>query len=263
MSSLRLIPACAGPTAPSAPIRGVLWTHPRVRGADPPPLDPPLRLDGSSPRVRGRLDLDRAYATLRRLIPARAGPTMPPAEHEVPRWAHPRACGADVRVVAVREYEGGSSPRVRGRRLPQDRQGVVERLIPARAGPTGTAPAGSRPPRAHPRVRGADAGGQLSVLPTAGSSPRARGRRASAVSGVDVARLIPACAGPTRASGVAAGPARAHPRVRGADCSPSRPMSWRGGSSPRARGRHAACMGLIRTFRLIPACAGPTLLDLR
>src|SRR5437868_5222664 len=54
-----------------------------------------------------------------------------------------------------------------------------------------------------------------------------------------------------------------HPRVRGADRGPGAGKCRAPGSSPRARGRQGDRLDLLRIHRIIPACAGPTLVHLR
>ncbi len=73
-------------------------------------------------------------------------------------------------------------------------------------------------------------------------------------------RLIPACAGTTRASVRLCRPCRAHPRLRGDHGSPSGRGCVTGGSSPPARGPLGHKFRYVTARRLIPACAGTTIL---
>ena len=71
----RLIPACAGKTGRGEDLGGHEGAHPRVCGenAGTEPWDPTTQ--GSSPRVRGKLEAALAVGQLVRLIPACAGKT--------------------------------------------------------------------------------------------------------------------------------------------------------------------------------------------
>ena len=71
-------------------------------------------------------------------------------------------------------------------------------------------------------------------------------------------RLIPACAGKTLRKTSPTQADRAHPRVCGENAFAVLPMTMRGGSSPRVRGKLCA-LGPGHSRRgLIPACAGKT-----
>ncbi len=89
---------------------------------------------GSSPRVRGTLDDQRADTVDRRFIPACAGNA---AASEV--WisklsVHPRVCGERELPERYVRREDGSSPRVRGTLVEQVGDLLAGRFIPACAG---------------------------------------------------------------------------------------------------------------------------------
>ena len=92
----RLIPARAGKTerVGDPPLRG--WAHPRACGENRVRVEEPVRSQGSSPRVRGKLTTS-----------AEATP-----------WgsAHPRACGENGSLTVRSPRAAGPSPRVRGKR---------------------------------------------------------------------------------------------------------------------------------------------------
>ena len=177
------------------------------------------RISGSSPRVRGKLLPSRCVAPRRRLIPACAGKTY--ALHCGRRWtgAHPRVCGENNMFLKVLVWTGGSSPRVRGKQALVEVKTAMAGLIPACAGKTVyTAPAyyttglipacagktlyeGALPPDApaHPRVCGENSAISRGMSTEAGSSPRVRGKRSRGEIARRRRRLIPACAGKTRA----------------------------------------------------------------
>src|SRR5690606_35931101 len=96
-----------------------------------------------------------------------------------------------------------------------------------------------------------------------GPSPRARGRRGSAAVLDLPFGTIPACAGPTGPRSAQKSPDSDHPRVRGADDVHPWRDGFGGGPSPRARGRRRPGRASARAAGTIPACAGPTLVDLQ
>ena len=79
VGGLGLIPACAGKTALSSPFPASRPAHPRVCGENLAPVIAAVKGVGSSPRVRGKLDLESAACRVGRLIPARAGKTPWPS----------------------------------------------------------------------------------------------------------------------------------------------------------------------------------------
>ena len=152
---------------------------------------------GSSPRVRGKPNLDRANNALARLIPACAGKTPLGNAEGIAPPAHPRVCGENSVKTRLVQAPAGSSPRVRGKLVTLRLQAVRDRLIPACAGKTMRAEVTSELFRAHPRVCGEN-GNVLAFhgLPP-GSSPRVRGKRIASRSARNCSGLIPACAGKT------------------------------------------------------------------
>ena len=113
----------------------------------------------------------------RRIIPARAGPTVASLYIMPLSPDHPRSCGAnEARHWPISDWSGS---------------------IPARAGPT-TARARPRCARTdHPRSCGANAYYQSRSAHQSGSSPLVRGQRRFYHSTQLYGRIIPARAGPT------------------------------------------------------------------
>src|SRR5690606_24507891 len=73
---------------------------------------------------------------------------------------------------------------------------------------------------------------------------------------------IPACAGPTSHTQQIQAAVTDHPRVRGADEPGAVMLVAPAGPSPRARGRLPEPQQGVFYVGTIPACAGPTLVDL-
>ena len=157
-----LIPACAGKTSEVCQGRWGSAAHPRVCGENGNVDHFDGDVEGSSPRVRGKLEDAHASRKRAGLIPACAGKTRQGRQMQSRRWAHPRVCGENEPGCQPSLLSAGSSPRVRGKLS----LGVVARgqsgLIPACAGKTKLFPAltsiwgGSSP-----RVRGKPGGGGL------------------------------------------------------------------------------------------------------
>ena len=170
----RFIPARAGNASPQRPMRPIRSVHPRACGERGFLILVLAFETGSSPRVRGTLNLGVDAWMLRRFIPARAG-NAKSCRHGMrccsvhPRacgerliqpagghlWSvHPRACGerfskmmrgpgcsgSSPRVRGTLEkrpaflLEYGSSPRVRGTLRTRSASSCGQRFIPARAG---------------------------------------------------------------------------------------------------------------------------------
>ena len=94
---VRLIPACAGKTAIFPDSHQRSRAHPRVCGENSGTLLKTFSVTGSSPRVRGKHDLDQGNREKRRLIPACAGKTGRSQPRGCHSRAHPRVCGENRR----------------------------------------------------------------------------------------------------------------------------------------------------------------------
>ena len=152
----------------------------------------------------------------------------------------------------------GSSPRVRGKLDDPPRQDQGARLIPACAGKTNPAKVSDLSCSAHPRVCGENFSLFRRNSRPRGSSPRVRGKPASAAHSFTNSGLIPACAGKTFRYPIRSRARPAHPRVCGENVWTTDQGRRGVGSSPRVRGKLGVGVvaGLLR--RLIPACAGKT-----
>ena len=253
-----LIPARAGKTDYQDQCAERWTAHPRACGENPASCPTPGICAGSSPRVRGKLELDRLHPRSVGLIPARAGKTLCGSARSSSPRAHPRACGENRCAAASRGRGRGSSPRVRGKRGAPSGSMAALRLIPARAGKTPATPPSASSRSAHPRACGENAIVVAYNKCAWGSSPRVRGKRG----GGRVCRVagghIPARAGKTlhvRAGGDAR---PAHPRACGENYVDVVPSMKGFGSSPRVRGKRDGVVGVVVGRRLIPACAGKT-----
>ena len=172
----------------------------------------------------------------RRIIPARAGFTGPPAARRAEIWDHPRSRGVYMRTIPTPRCTQGSSPLARGLPLIAAAAEDLDGIIPARAGFTGGRGGWTSFPSDHPRSRGVYRGEFDGQAAPDGSSPLARGLRQLGGLDVDGPRIIPARAGFTSVT-VPRGSASAdHPRSRGVYSPPTPPNPGGVGSSPLARG---------------------------
>ena len=151
---VRLIPARAGKTPSPHSASPGTRAHPRACGENEKTMIATEPALGSSPRVRGKLQLPGANPLPSRLIPARAGKTCRALSTASRPGAHPRACGENSSSSRARRRWWGSSPRVRGKLAARVDGEQVGRLIPARAGKTPRHYSTHIPSGAHPRASG-------------------------------------------------------------------------------------------------------------
>ena len=255
---VRLIPARAGNTAWLRMRTVSTSAHPRSRGEHSVQHVPYLESCGSSPLARGTPGRRVRDKVQRRLIPARAGNTMPVTYRSVSPAAHPRSRGEHASTSTTGANDCGSSPLARGTQAPHFQPKRSRRLIPARAGNTVSPPAHPTADAAHPRSRGEHGSRTLLPGPRRGSSPLARGTLHRASSRASSHRLIPARAGNTRRTTFDSPRPPAHPRSRGEHFLPWDAVQAPAGSSPLARGTRRQVLLQISLERLIPARAGNT-----
>ena len=255
----RLIPARAGKTVTGRASSARHGAHPRAGGENRYVRVAAIACMGSSPRGRGKQRRLFRAPLPRRLIPARAGKTDAANDEGVCWPAHPRAGGENVKVRVLTPYEGGSSPRGRGKQKADAEALKQFRLIPARAGKTRSTPTDPWSCQAHPRAGGENYERKTGQPITAGSSPRGRGKPDEGTLCVVSVRLIPARAGKTKRATRRAQPLRAHPRAGGENLAE---QGWDVpalGSSPRGRGKPPRRLDRRHEGGLIPARAGKTL----
>ena len=171
----RIIPARAGFTLTSPPIRCLLSDHPRSRGVYAAVLLACWSYGGSSPLARGLPAVRARGRRVSRIIPARAGFTTSRAWPRAPSEDHPRSRGVYFLSVSQRRVIAGSSPLARGLQVAQNTDLRLERIIPARAGFTYSDDDNDGEKKDHPRSRGVYTIWRTNWTWKAGSSPLARG----------------------------------------------------------------------------------------
>ena len=110
-----LIPAHAGKTREPGKARSQARAHPRACGENVSTVTKRWPRKGSSPRMRGKRLSPAIRDLAPGLIPAHAGKTHPKWGQTIRWWAHPRACGENIRHVTRKATLTGSSPRMRGK----------------------------------------------------------------------------------------------------------------------------------------------------
>ena len=170
---------------------------------------------GSSPLARG-LPAARLNTTIAtRIIPARAGFT---SGSESCSWRppdHPRSRGVYREAEERMARKAGSSPLARGLHHAAHARPRGRRIIPARAGFTGSRTAPCAREWDHPRSRGAYIPDEQIGADRAGSSPLARGLPRNRARRPPGGRIIPARAGFTSPMNKSVQTAQDHPRSRG------------------------------------------------
>ena len=109
-----IIPACAGNTMASNCRSTTSGDHPRMCGEHAHSAPPIIRRPGSSPHVRGTLDVLDGRHPDRGIIPACAGNTSSEASWALLPRDHPRMCGEHWIGQQDAGAHRGSSPHVRG-----------------------------------------------------------------------------------------------------------------------------------------------------
>ena len=171
-----------------------------------------------------------------RLIPARAGNTVPSLVRVSVFQAHPRSRGEHDINHPFLFGRAGSSPLARGTLGGMLVDSGKARLIPARAGNTLALTAPYARSSAHPRSRGEHLQAFRAAFLDAGSSPLARGTPPDCNYADNRGRLIPARAGNTLGYCRPRRSRAAHPRSRGEHILQRHLCPLHYGSSPLARG---------------------------
>ena len=173
----RIIPAHAGNSVVGPESATEITDHPRACGELLAKLGPTAHIAGSSPRMRGTLDLIGKEHRVARIIPAHAGNSPPQRRRSIAPTDHPRACGELVEGAVIQSADGGSSPRMRGTRRASAPVSSGRRIIPAHAGNSCFRRTLSRRQPDHPRACGELPAVSERMREDHGSSPRMRGTR--------------------------------------------------------------------------------------
>ena len=152
---------------------------------------------GSSPHARGARMEKTKVTYVDGIIPACAGSTPRARHRDVHRRDHPRMRGEHSPERQSRTNQLGSSPHARGAPFLRARGPILGGIIPACAGSTHRSTIGRSRRRDHPRMRGEHLCTKCVDSIRRGSSPHARGAQAVELDVLELAGIIPACAGST------------------------------------------------------------------
>ena len=211
---------------------------------------------GSSPRLRGTVNVGRNPYLSGRFIPAPAGNR---AESYNGYWlgpVHPRACGEQGLHPGDEGSTPGSSPRLRGTVATAGTAQAITRFIPAPAGNSLPVKCPALGQTVHPRACGEQMFFTSPRTSTHGSSPRLRGTGSVSSWRTPQCRFIPAPAGNSSANHTNFGGRPVHPRACGEQTVVGVLGLRKNGSSPRLRGTVTASLSTELFYRFIPAPAG-------
>ena len=110
---------------------------------------------------------------------------------------HPRGCGENHITNEDKRPNTGSPPRMRGKLVGQNANGVPLRITPADAGKTSEILYSEGSKEDHPRGCGENYYSSFKISPRIGSPPRMRGKQEEIDYTADRERITPADAGKT------------------------------------------------------------------
>ena len=192
-----IIPACAGSTKRFSSTEMPFRDHPRMCGEHLDAGSEQKPCPGSSPHVRGALQVTQVEREAVGIIPACAGSTQARRNPAPPLRDHPRMCGEHFTYRDGLTTLQGSSPHVRGARHGAHWRRLQFGIIPACAGSTTVMAINALESRDHPRMCGEHAGISVPLPQPTGSSPHVRGALVRRFPLGREKGIIPACAGST------------------------------------------------------------------
>ena len=172
----RITPAWAGKRDGAAPTGSPPRDHPRVGGEKEYYNRVLQQLKGSPPRRRGKGHTGSERAGLGGITPAWAGKSRHSGKRWPRPWDHPRVGGKKKQTPSFHMIFLGSPPHGRGKGVVEGGHVEVNRITPAWAGKSMTAPGRSSRTGDHPRVGGEKPRNRGSLARSTGSPPRRRGK---------------------------------------------------------------------------------------
>ena len=154
-------------------------------------------IQGSPPRMRGKLLQDAMTKCQFRITPADAGKTKRLSPHPAWRQDHPRGCGENIITGSSTSISPGSPPRMRGKPNPLSKPQVNHRITPADAGKTYFKNNAKTLDEDHPRGCGENPPELSQMNTNIGSPPRMRGKLSSYTRFCRRTGITPADAGKT------------------------------------------------------------------
>ena len=111
----RITPAYAGKSRCNLPSTAPWKDHPRVCGEKPLQSSVNCTMEGSPPRVRGKVAMEHFSIAICGITPAYAGKSSCSRPGSLSSRDHPRVCGEKRKTGAVPAPLPGSPPRMRGK----------------------------------------------------------------------------------------------------------------------------------------------------
>ncbi len=174
----RITPAHAGKTfSPPSAFRNK-QDHPRACGENGSNTKRQNIVNGSPPRMRGKLVKNGSIECEVRITPAHAGKTTHTGRMTVKFKDHPRACGENCQPVTASLWITGSPPRMRGKLICWALTHAASGITPAHAGKTFSSSCFFKLVQDHPRACGENTAYKSSSSYHLGSPPRMRGKPA-------------------------------------------------------------------------------------
>ena len=217
-----------------------------------------MRRVGSPPRMRGKLFERYILGNWVRITPADAGKTYSARHGAGQNRDHPRGCGENALRTPRQQEQGGSPPRMRGKRIDAGQLIAVAGITPADAGKTFRLSPAKIAAEDHPRGCGENDIENRIFVKKEGSPPRMRGKPWVVAAPARQSRITPADAGKTSSKMTGTHSCRDHPRGCGENCHPLSRRNTASGSPPRMRGKHNADKASLEQQRITPADAGKT-----
>ncbi len=254
----RFTPTRVGKTRHPTTRRGGCPVHPHACGEDFLGARLLATRYGSPPRVWGRLPKAAGEFLTMRFTPTRVGKTSVTMPVHGCQQVHPHACGEDATAAWYCASEGGSPPRVWGRRLGQKRTRPRDRFTPTRVGKTRHHARRHGWGSVHPHACGEDPPHKAPAPAGAGSPPRVWGRRGHQSGHRGAGWFTPTRVGKTALAPTRTRRTTVHPHACGEDvtkrlCSPEP-----AGSPPRVWGRRRWDDGCEHFRRFTPTRVGKT-----
>ena len=131
--------------------------HPRACGENDAYRTHDSKIQGSPPRMRGKLPTSDCKSVDNRITPAHAGKTYLLGADPCSIRDHPRACGENSLKVSTRQHRRGSPPRMRGKPHGRPNPKATVRITPAHAGKTNCGNDSTCGLQDHPRACGENA----------------------------------------------------------------------------------------------------------
>ena len=172
----RITPACAGKSVFVSKKSTYFKDHPRVCGEKCIMAKNKIGLQGSPPRMRGKVYSTACRKFAIRITPAYAGKRRAKSERRILHKDHPRVCGEKFFSTNTNCVDMGSPPRVRGKDRSLSCFVFTVRITPACAGKRYPFDLSQYVSVDHPRVCGEKKIVLAVLSETLGSPPRVRGK---------------------------------------------------------------------------------------